>query len=257
MNDNTAVDFGRTARDYATHRAGLPDSFFKHLLALEVLQGRKKALDLGTGTGTMARGLAKHGFDVTGLDISDHLMAEARGLDEKAGVKVSYIKAAAETTGLAAQAFDVVTAVQCFHWFDKDKAAAEIRRVLKPGGLFIVAHFDWVEYPGNPVETMHILQRKYNPGWDDRPVIRRYPQKPGDLSFTGFTSKAYFLYEEAIPYTHIGWRGRMRAYGAIGGSLPKAEIEAFDAEFAAALQKQFREDIMRIPHKVWAEIWQV
>ena len=71
----------------------------------------------------------------------------------------------------------------------------------------------------------------------------------------GFTAADNFLYHEDIPYTHAGWRGRMRAYAGIGGSLPQDKVDAFDVEFAAALQKHFPEDIMQVEHKVWAQIF--
>lgn len=257
MAQTSAVDFGRTADDYASHRAGFPMSFFSRLFALDVWTGRKDVLDLGTGTGTVARGFAKKGFTVTGLDPSDNLIEAARALDQKAGVSVAYVQGTAEKTGLPAASFDAVTAGQCFHWFDKEKAPAEIKRVLRPGGLFVTAYFDWLRQPGNPVDVMYGLQKKYNPGWGNIKPLQSYPQKPGDLSFAGFTSKASFLYEEDIPYTHIGWRGRMRAYGGIGGSLPPEAIAAFDKEFAVALQQNFKNDLMLIPHKVWAEVWQL
>ena len=58
-----------------------------------------RALDLGTGTGTIARGLALRGCDVTGLDRSAPLMEQAAELDRVAGVVVTYVNAPAEETG--------------------------------------------------------------------------------------------------------------------------------------------------------------
>ena len=78
-------------------------------------------LDLGTGTGTVARGLAKRGCLVTGLDPSAQMLEQAGGLDEEAGVSVRYIQAHAEDTHLPERGFDVVTAGQCWHWFDRQR----------------------------------------------------------------------------------------------------------------------------------------
>lgn len=78
-------------------------------------------------------------------------MAQAHVLDERAGVHVTYVVAAAEDTGRPDDAFDVVSVGQCFHWFDHAAAAAEARRVLVPGGRLIIAHFDWLPLPGNLV----------------------------------------------------------------------------------------------------------
>ena len=52
------ADFGKTAADYGRHRAGFPDEFFERLAAMEIIRGGIRALDVGTGTGTIARGLA-------------------------------------------------------------------------------------------------------------------------------------------------------------------------------------------------------
>lgn len=252
------VDFGKTAHDYASHREGFPDSFFRTLFALGVLPDAGAVLDIGTGTGSVARGFARQGYEVTGLDPSENLMNEARVLDQKANVHVHYVTGKAEATGLPDHSFDIVTAGQCFHWFDKEAAVREISRVLKPGGWFIIAYFDWISRPGNPVDAMYALQTKYNPDWKINYWPGGfYPMKPGELLFESFASKANFLYEENIPYTHIGWRGRMRAYAGIGGSLPKPVVEKFDAEFSEVLKEKFKEEPMLIPHKIWAELWQV
>lgn len=254
MSQTSSVDFGRTAEDYARHRAGFPESFFKKMMACEALAGRKRVLDLGTGTGTVARGFAREGFEVTGLDIAQPLLDQAQFIDKKEGLSIGYVVGSAEQTGFPDGTFDIVTAGQCFHWFDRAKAEPEIRRILKPRGLFIVAYFDWIETPDNPVGQMRPLQKKYNPDWNGFP--RWYPQKPGDLVLEGFSPVFSFLYEEGVPYTHEGWRGRIRSYAGVGGSMTKPNLEAFDAEFARVLGDKF-ENPMRVPHKVWGEVWQL
>ena len=51
-------DFGRTASEYGKHRAGFPDSFFDRLQRLQIGVPGQSVVDLGTGTGTLARGFA-------------------------------------------------------------------------------------------------------------------------------------------------------------------------------------------------------
>ena len=47
------IDFGRTAADYARHRAGFPDAFFDRLLRDEIRPG-DRVLDVGTGSGILS-----------------------------------------------------------------------------------------------------------------------------------------------------------------------------------------------------------
>lgn len=249
--EKSAVDFGRTAKDYAKHRAGFPDSFFQRLSSSGFLRESGKILDLGTGTGTLARGLAADGFSVVGMDPSSTLLAEARELS----ASVEFLQGKAEHTGLPAHSFDAVIVGQAWHWFEQEQALAEISRVLRSGGLLLVAYFDWMFLKGNPVDAMAQLRRKYNPSWKSSWPLGFYPSKPGDLIFPSFETIGSFQYEENIPYSHEDWRGRMRSYAGIGGNLPAATVEEFDAEFAAVLREKFPEQPMQIPHRVWLEAW--
>ncbi|MEE8144137.1 MAG: methyltransferase domain-containing protein, partial [Kiloniellales bacterium] len=79
------IDFGRTAEDYGRHRAGFPDALFDRLGAFGLNGPGLRVVDLGTGTGSLARGFARRGAEVVGLDPSRDLMAEARRLDGEAG----------------------------------------------------------------------------------------------------------------------------------------------------------------------------
>ena len=167
------VDFGDTAEDYATFRAGFPKGLFERLVALEVGRSGQRLLDLGTGTGTLARGFASRGCTVTGLDPSGPLLDQARKLAHHDGVAVEFVVGWAEGTGLPESSFDVVTAGQCWHWFDRPRAAIEVRRLLAPGGRLIIAHFDWLPLPGNVVEATEVLQQETNirtcHAFDERP----------------------------------------------------------------------------------------
>ena len=72
------------------------------------------------------------GLRTTALDPSDDLMAQAVQLDTEAGVTTTYIKGVAESLPFDDAAFDLVTAGQCWHWFDRPRAAAEAARVPPP-----------------------------------------------------------------------------------------------------------------------------
>ena len=159
------IDFGRTASDYGRHRAGFPSTMFDRLARFRVGIDGQRVVDVGTGTGTVARGFALRGCQVIGIDPSEALVEEARRLDLEAGVTVDYRIARAEETGLEDGSVDVYAAGQCWHWFDRPAAAAEARRVLVQGGAVIICHFDWLPRNGNVVEATEELILSHNPSW--------------------------------------------------------------------------------------------
>jgi SAM-dependent methyltransferase len=248
------IDFGKTAGDYAKHRAGFPDEFFARLAAMGVIGAKMAALDLGTGTGTVARGLTRNGLEVTGLDKSTVLMEQAKLLDAEAGVAVRYVERPAEATGFPDRSFDVVTAGQCWHWFKRDEAAREVRRILKPGGRLVICHFDWIPLPGNLAEVTEDLIHAHNPAWDLRGGTGMHPRWMTDLGVAGFRRIESFTFDMETPYSHEAWRGRIRASAGIGASSMSPEkVAKFDAELAAVLADKFPEP-MTVLHRIFAAI---
>jgi len=239
------VDFGRAASDYAQHRAGFPDRFFDRLVSQLGLARGLTALDLGTGTGTVARGLASRGLTLTALDPSPALMEEARALDAQAGVSIDYHVGKAERLPFADASFDLVTAGQCWHWFDRPTVAHEVARILKPGGALVIAHFDWLPLPGNMVEAT------YNPAWTMGHGTGLYPQWLADMSGAGFAQIETTSFDMDQPYTPEGWRGRIRASAGVKASLDEAGTARFDADLAALLAKRFPADPLMVPHRIW------
>jgi SAM-dependent methyltransferase len=246
------VDFGETAEDYAAHRAGFPEAFFEALAARGWLIPGARALDLGTGAGTVARGLALRGLDVTGVDPSPALMAQARRLDAAARARVAYREGRAEALAEPDASVDLVTAGQCWHWFDRPAAAAEARRVLRPGGRIVIAHFDWIPAPGNVVEATEALILAHNPAWALAGGTGIYPAWLADLAGAGFAGIETFSFDIDQPYSPAAWRGRVRASAGVGGSLDAAAVARFDAALAARLAADYPGATLAVPHRVWA-----
>jgi SAM-dependent methyltransferase len=249
-----AVDFGRAAKDYGRHRAGFPPDFFARMSAWGVGVSGHRLLDLGTGTGTLARGFARHGCHVTGLDPSAALLAQARELDREDGVQVEYVQGYAENTGLPDGSFDVITAGQCWHWFQRSPAANEAWRLLRPNGVLVIAHFDWLPLPGSVVEATEALILAHNPAWKMAGGCGIHWRWFADLSAAGFLALESFSFDVHQPYSHEAWRGRIRASAGVAASLDGNAVSRFDAEHATLLAERFPAEPLRVPHRVFALI---
>lgn len=245
------VDFGKTANDYLTHRAGFPESLFANLLDKQFVSSGQKAIDLGTGTGTLGRGLARLGCHVVGVDPSAPLLKAARTLDLAEDIETEYILASAEDTGLIARCADIIAAGQCWHWFDAPNAAKEIRRLLKPRGMLIVAYYDWLPLTGNMVRRTEELIEQYNPLWKAGNLTGIHPELFRDLGDAGFENIESFTYDEPAIYTHDSWRGRIRASAGVAATLEGHAVQRFDDDLTAMLASDYPTEPMFVPHRVF------
>ncbi len=246
------VNFGRTAADYVRHRAGFPEQLFERLAARGIGRAGQRVLDLGSGTGNLGRGFARRGARVTALDISEDLLTRARALAAEEGVELETLRAPAEDSGLGAARFDVVSAGQCWHWFDRPRVAAEARRLLAPGGRLAICHFDWLPLPGNVVAATEALIEAHNPAWTLGGGDGFYPAWTEDVAGAGFGAIESFDFETSVPYDHEAWRGRIRASAGVGGSLTADGVAAFDAALAALLAAEFPGQPLEVPHRCFA-----
>jgi SAM-dependent methyltransferase len=121
------TSFGSVAADYAALRPGYPADAVAFLLGEQPL----RVLDLGAGTGLLTDVLLAAGHEVVAVDPSPPMLAQLR--DRLPQVRTA--EGGAEALPLPDASVDAVVAGQAAHWFDPAPAAAELRRVLRPGGV--------------------------------------------------------------------------------------------------------------------------
>jgi SAM-dependent methyltransferase len=121
--------FSPQAADYARFRPVYPPARFAWLASKA--PPRRLAVDIGTGNGQAAVALAAHFDRVIGVEPSDEQRANAAP-----SPSVEYRRGTAETTSLDAASADLLTVAQAIHWFKHDAFFAEVRRVVRPHGLF-------------------------------------------------------------------------------------------------------------------------
>lgn len=123
--------FSTHAGDYAKARPGYPAALFSWLA--DIAPARECAWDCATGNGQAAVALADHFTRVIATDASETQIQHA-----SPHPKVDYRIATAEQSGIASASCDLVTVAQAYHWFAQDVFLAEVRRILKPGGVLAV-----------------------------------------------------------------------------------------------------------------------
>lgn len=249
------VDFGRIAQAYARHRPPYPEQLFKRFAELGVGVPGQRIVDLGTGTGTLARNMARNNCLVTGVDSSGPILDEAQRLDAELGTpEVDYIEAPAEDTGLPDQFCDVVTAGQCWHWFDPALAGAEAMRLLRPGGMLALVNFDWIPRRGGVVEATEALIRRHNPNWAGGGGNGLYSHWIDQVYRAGFINTITFAFATIVPFTHEQWRGRIRSSAAVAASLEPSAVRNVDEDLRDLLETYFPREPLEAMHRVFALI---
>lgn len=133
----TAARFDSRVANYAAYRPGYPPGLIAFLRGELGLGPGSAVADVGSGTGILAGMLLGEGCRVFAVEPNAAMRAAA---EAALGGDANFASVAgtAEATTLADAGVDFVTAAQAFHWFDTERARAELRRVLKPGGWAVV-----------------------------------------------------------------------------------------------------------------------
>lgn len=139
------------------------------LLAVAAPTAADRALDVAAGTGHTALALAPFVDQVTGLDIASKMLEQARRLASERGIdNAEFIEGSAEQLPFEDASFTLVTSRHAPHHFrDVGAFLREVRRVLAPGGRFVLADqitpqpgmIGWVDTWQRTRDPSHFTQR--------------------------------------------------------------------------------------------------
>jgi ubiquinone/menaquinone biosynthesis C-methylase UbiE len=241
VTDFTIVDHTRDPgfyRRFLDAGNALSDIVPAKLLILEGLRlaPGHRALDVGCGLGDDVFAMAERvpGGDVTGVDLSEGMIEEARRRAPP-GLPVSVQVADARALPFADGAFDAVrTERLLMHVPDAPRAVAEMARVTRPGGRVTAFDFDWdtfvIDSPDR--ETTRAVVRSFSDhmkhGWIGRQLARLFAESGlTEVSVTSRLMRLPFPFFEMLVGGHL-----TRVVEA--GAAPRSSLEAWSAGLAGA-----------------------
>ncbi|MBX2986532.1 MAG: class I SAM-dependent methyltransferase [Bdellovibrionaceae bacterium] len=247
------LDWGRIARDYALYRPAPPDSYFARLQERGVGLKEQNILDLGTGSGLIARGFAARGARVVGVDLVPELVREAGKQAREEFVDAHFVVGDVADLPLPDAWFDVLTAHQCWGDFEAGAASREAARVLRPGGRLVISHFAWLPRESEIAQASERLILKHNPHWGSFNWSGQAPP----VSVEGeFRLLAALSFDEEVAFNRESWRGRLRTSRGIGPVLSEPDLRRFDREVEDMLKRRAPGEF-RIPHRVDLRLYEI
>jgi 2-polyprenyl-3-methyl-5-hydroxy-6-metoxy-1,4-benzoquinol methylase len=254
LDPGRSMDWGRTSEDYATHRPGPPQEFYERYRSLGVGFPGQRILDLGTGTGELARQFARQGARVCGTDIAAGQIEMARSLAAQEGLAVEFRVAPGEQSPYPDASFGAITANQVWFYFDVPRTIRDVKRLLGPGGLLAVSYFSALPREDLLVRESERLVLEFNPQWTGKDW-NGYVSPIAKWAERDFTLKAMFSFDAAIPFTRESWAGRMRACRGIGAALSEEDVRRFDTAHGALLER-IAPERFTVLHRLSAHILQ-
>lgn len=247
-------DFGKTSKDYAKYRDIYPEEFYEKIISLGLCTKGQKILDVGTGTGVLPRNMQKYGGDWTGTDIAENQINEAKVLTEKIpGAKINYLVSTAENLNFPDQTFDVITACQCFWYFDYTKTSKEFSRILKTGGKLLLLCMEWLPSEDKIAGASENLILKYNPAWTGKGAQMKKLFVPAEYK-ENFKIVKEENWKLSVHFTREKWNGRMKTSRGIGASLPPEKIAEWEKEHMALLEKIAPKEFDILHYAAFAEL---
>ena len=103
-----------------------------------------RALDLGCGTGTNSLYLARHGWEVVGVDLAGRAVRKARRKAQEARLSADFYTADVTQLDFLDSTFDLALDIGCFHALDDQgwvRYRDQLRRLLSPGARYMLYAF--------------------------------------------------------------------------------------------------------------------
>ncbi|MEU6553386.1 class I SAM-dependent methyltransferase [Streptomyces sp. NPDC046915] len=229
-----AESFGSDAERYDRTRPSYPDALVEAVVAASP---GPDLLDVGTGTGIVARQFQAAGCTVLGVEVDARMAERAR----QYGLEVEV--AAFEAWDPVGRTYDAVVSGQTWHWIDPVAGAAKAVRALRPGGL-LAAFWNVFEYPPDLAEAVTDVCRRVLPEapFDLRVMttgaLKGYQElftkvADGIREVGGFGEPEQWRFDWERTYSRDAWLDQMPTHGTFTRLPPDRLAELLDGVGAA------------------------
>jgi SAM-dependent methyltransferase len=198
--------FSNRVDDYVRYRPGYPSAILDALREECGLAPESVVVDVGSGTGLLARMFLDNGNLVYGVEPNAAMRDAGEQFLEKYPHFCS-VAGSAEATTLPGATVDFIVAGQAFHWFEPKAARAEFERVLKPRGWVAVIWNERISHTTAFQREYEALLRAY--GTDYKKVSATYPQNERMSDFFGRGAFRTKSFANGQVFDFEGLRGRL------------------------------------------------
>lgn len=216
--------FSDHSRLYASARPTYPDALFQFIAS--IAPERDRAWDCATGSGQAAAGLARYFAAVEATDASEDQIANAIACPG-----VTYSVRPAEESGFPPHSFDAVCVASAIHWFDFARFYPEVKRVLRPDGVFVACGYDHLSvWPAFDEEFERRIERVIAPYWPPRKQLLHDGYRDVPLPFERvdppeLKMEMNWSFARLMAFVH-SWSGVQRCIAAQGTEFLESAMDA-------------------------------
>ena len=166
--------FNEIVVNYDKLRPEYPNKLFSDVIDF-IGSGKKKALEIGAGTGKATVPFLKAGYDVTAVELGEN-MAEFMRERFKEYKNFNVIVSAFEDAVLDENSYDLIYAASAFHWVNAEIGCPKVFNLLKSGGVFALFRYNFFASHNEALDDdIHEVYKKY--------YFSYYTSKPQTLRY--------------------------------------------------------------------------
>jgi protein-L-isoaspartate O-methyltransferase len=245
------ISFNDAAEAYDTYRPHYPPALFAKLIADTHLDAQSRLLEIGPGTGQATEPLARHGYDITAIELGEHLAAKAHIKLERYRC-VHILTGAFEETDLPEAYFDLVFSATAIHWIKPAYKYTKPHRILKPHGHLAIIHTEHIsDGHGNafhrasqPIYDRFMAGDSPAKKSSYTPLPAMDALKPPDIDASLFKLCSFTPFPLTITYTAEQYTGLIGTYSPTL-ALPAATRAAFLAALSDLIVSEFGGTVQR------------